>query len=111
MAEGMPPSGSGGGGPTSVPISANVAPAGQETINGILYNKFTVNLSATNNQSQTVGLSVPSGCFVNPNSVSISPPFAGTATVWIPASNNSTVNATATETGYENKAIQVQSGA
>ena len=109
--QGLPPSQEGGGGPLGVPISAQVDPAGQVTINGIVYNKFTVNLSSTNGQAQTVGISVPAGCSVNPTPVSINPPYAGTCTVFIPATNNSSVSATATETGYANKVIPVQGSA
>jgi hypothetical protein len=109
--EGMPPGTGGGGGPLGIPISAQVDPAGQVTIEGMNYNKFTVNLSSTNGQAQTVNISVPSGCSVNPSSVSINPPFAGTCTVFVPVTNNSTVAATASETGYMNKSIPIQGSA
>jgi hypothetical protein len=101
----------GSAGPGIVPISAQVDPAGQVTINNIVYNKFTVNLSSTNGQNQTVNMSVPSGCSVNPTSVSITPPLAGTCTVFVPASNTGSISATASESGYTNKPIQIQGAA
>ena len=121
MAEGMPPSGSGGGGPTSVPISATAPQqVGQYVYNNVTYNVFYVGLTSTTGSEVTgISVSAPSGCYVatvaNPNpmqsSVTVSAPAAGTQAIYtfVPNSNNNTVSDTVSKSGYNNVNIPIQS--
>jgi len=111
--EGQRPGG-GGGGPTFVPIS-NTPPvsAGTSTQGGIQYNMYATQVSSTDGTAHSIGVSVPSGCLVNPSSplpIQASPDNPTQLTVYVPTTNTGRVDATCSQTGYTDYVITMQGG-
>ena len=93
--------------PIKVPISAPVTNLGTVNYNNQNCTNYLLQISATNEMAQSVTLTPPSGVYVVPTAVSVPASGSVNANVYVPTSKTGAVTVTASETGFDNRAIQV----
>ena len=101
---------SGSGGSISIPISFSVNNIGTVNYNNQSCTKYEIQIWSSDGAAHnSVSLSAQSGTYVDPTTVDVPATGYAYSACYVPTGDNSTVNVTASATGYSNKSIPVQS--